>query len=140
MDNEQKKLNSLCKKYGVTPFKIGSTVYSEKWRILVLKMCGVDIEDISPGRPSDPKRYGAGVEAYIRIDLDNQRPVKRVLKEVAEENGIKPTINAHGKESDIIEVVNTERKKIKAAVKKSVKSKLTNSNPDIDLNLEEMLK
>ena len=115
---------------------------SQKWRAIVLRMCGLDVPDPIRGRNPDSDLEKAGALAYLYFDLCGYKP-EDLIDDIIKQYRLKPKKSGHITESDLRESIRTARKKYKGKIEK-LTSKTTNkeANPDTQellASLEKMM-
>lgn len=86
----QKRLNELCDKIGVTRFSIkDKKIKSKKWQTIVLRQCGLNIEDKDAGRPESPETWGIGSTALLLQDFGTFKNNSDLYDAVIESKAIK---------------------------------------------------
>lgn len=93
----QERLDELCKEYGMMPFGIkDKKIKSKKWQTLVLRQCGLNVEDKETGRPEDSKTWEIGSTALLLQDFGNFQKNNDLYDAVVDSKGIKHKRKAHG--------------------------------------------
>lgn len=93
----QDRLDELCKDNGMTPFGIkDKKIKSKKWQTLVLRQCGLNVEDKEIGRPEDAETWEIGSTALLLQDFGDFQKNDDLYDEVINTKGIKPKRKAHG--------------------------------------------
>ena len=93
----QDRLDELCKEYGVTPFGIrDKKIKSKKWQTLVLRQCGLNVEDKETGRPEDAETWEIGSTALLLKDFRDFQKNDDLYDEVIQSKNIKAKKVAHG--------------------------------------------
>lgn len=134
----QDRLDELCDQHRMKSFDVKHYSHkSKKWKALVLRMCGLEVTDPTPGRNPDKDLELAGGLAYLYFDLCGYKP-EDLVDEIIKEYNLKPNKSGHVSQSDLRETVRTARKKYKKEIEKlALKTKHNKENPDIKL-IEEL--
>lgn len=139
IDAAQLELDKLCDKYKISRFQIISSSHmKQKWKALILRMCGLDVPDSNRGRDPDKDLELAGALAYLYFDLCGYKP-QSLIDDIIKQYSLKPKKSGPITQSDLRESVRTARKKYKKKIEElSSKSSGNKSNPDTQKLLEEL--
>jgi hypothetical protein len=126
IENAQNRLDDLCRHHGIKPFKIKySGPESKKWQALVLRICGLQVDDPNRGPKESEDTYNVGSHAYTLLDfweIDENTGKKitkeDIYKEVIREQDLKPKDMPKGRKTNprntvkkALETVMDKRKK-----------------------------